>query len=216
MGSPHGLDVFRKNKLTMFGAHCPVNSLTQLAESKVKKVYKNPRIHVEVLERKQTASSPKHVLEQLDEFRKNYKIKIDYDELWLVLDVDRWGEEKLAEICRLALQKYYQLAISNPCFELWLLLHHRSLDEYSPETLVELRDNKKEGTHRTRLERELFTILGRYNKFNLQTEDFIPHICTAIQRAKTIDIHPEERWPNSLGTQVYRLAIRLIGDNFSK
>jgi len=34
MGSPHGLDVFRKNKLTMFGAHCPVNSLTQLAESK--------------------------------------------------------------------------------------------------------------------------------------------------------------------------------------
>jgi len=35
LGSPHGLDVFRKNKLTMFGAHCPVNSLTQLAESKV-------------------------------------------------------------------------------------------------------------------------------------------------------------------------------------
>jgi hypothetical protein len=29
------LQVLRKNKLTMFGAHCPVNPLVQLAESKV-------------------------------------------------------------------------------------------------------------------------------------------------------------------------------------
>jgi len=44
MGSPHGLDVFRKNKLTMFGAHCPVNSLTQLAESKVNHILSLPRM----------------------------------------------------------------------------------------------------------------------------------------------------------------------------
>ena len=29
-------DCFGKNKLTMFGAHCPFNPLVQLAESKVK------------------------------------------------------------------------------------------------------------------------------------------------------------------------------------
>ena len=29
------LQVLVKNKLTMFGAHCPVNPLDQLAESKV-------------------------------------------------------------------------------------------------------------------------------------------------------------------------------------
>ena len=29
---------FWQNKLTMFGAHCPVNSLTQLAESKAKEI----------------------------------------------------------------------------------------------------------------------------------------------------------------------------------
>jgi hypothetical protein len=37
MGSPHGSNVWAKNKLTMFGAHCPFNPLDQLAESKVKK-----------------------------------------------------------------------------------------------------------------------------------------------------------------------------------
>jgi hypothetical protein len=36
MGSPHGSFVCAKNKLTMFGAHCPFIPLDQLAESKVK------------------------------------------------------------------------------------------------------------------------------------------------------------------------------------
>jgi hypothetical protein len=35
MGSPHGFVVLVKNKLTMFGAHCPFIPLDQLAESKV-------------------------------------------------------------------------------------------------------------------------------------------------------------------------------------
>jgi hypothetical protein len=34
MGSPHGFLFAQKNKLTMFGAHCPFNPLVQLAESK--------------------------------------------------------------------------------------------------------------------------------------------------------------------------------------
>jgi hypothetical protein len=40
MGSPHGSAVWQKNKLTMFGAHCPFNPLAQLAESKVSQVYR--------------------------------------------------------------------------------------------------------------------------------------------------------------------------------
>jgi len=38
MGSPHGF-VVGKNKLTMFGAHCPFITLSQLAESKVFMVF---------------------------------------------------------------------------------------------------------------------------------------------------------------------------------
>jgi len=39
MGSPHGSNVWQKNKLTMFGAHCPFIPLDQLAESKVIRIY---------------------------------------------------------------------------------------------------------------------------------------------------------------------------------
>lgn len=172
--------------------------------------YANTHVHVEVLPRLDTSSSPKHVLDQLNEFKKTYKIKPGYDELWLVIDIDRWGEGKIAEIARLTLQKHYELAISNPCFELWLLLHHRSLSQYTELDLQEFRTNWKDGTNRTRLGRELLSILGRYNKLNLAVQDFIPFVRQAIERSMSIDIHPEHRWPNDLGTRVYKLASRIV------
>lgn len=46
-----------------------------------------------------------------------------YDEIWCVFDVDEHPNVKGA-IAR-ARQKGVQLAISNPCFELWLILHLR-------------------------------------------------------------------------------------------
>src|SRR5260221_11407935 len=51
--------------------------------------YRNPRVHVEVLERTSTASSPNHVIEELNKFRSVFKLN-KFDELWLVIDVDRW------------------------------------------------------------------------------------------------------------------------------
>ena len=42
MGSPHGFVVLVKNKLTMFGAHCPFIPLDQLAESKASENFKYP------------------------------------------------------------------------------------------------------------------------------------------------------------------------------
>lgn len=172
--------------------------------------YANPQIHVVVLDRIETASSPGHIISQLDEFKARYRIKSGYDELWLVIDVDRWGEEKLADIARKAIQKQYHLAVSNPCFEIWLLIHHRSLDQYCPEIQSEFRENRKDRNGRTRLEKELLAILGRYNKNNLATEDFLPYIGQAIERGMALDSHPDDRWPNDLGSHVYRLALRII------
>jgi hypothetical protein len=164
----------------------------------------NSRIHVEVLKRRGTASSPDHVIKALDEFRKKYKLRRD-DELWLVIDVDRWGDKKMAGIARECVQKRYLLAISNPCFELWLLLHLKSLDEYTPDTLDEFRKNAKVG-HRRRLEAELVNVLGSYSKSNLNADHFLPHVEIAIERARLLDANPNHRWPHDLGTRVYLLA----------
>lgn len=46
---------------------------------------------------------------------------LDYDETWCVFDVDQ--HPKIPEAVKLAEQHGIFLAISNPCFELWLWLH---------------------------------------------------------------------------------------------
>src|SRR5262249_27212226 len=45
------------------------------------------------------------------------------DEVWCVYDVD--SHPKLADAFQQARDNGIELAISNPCFELWLLLHFR-------------------------------------------------------------------------------------------
>jgi hypothetical protein len=178
--------------------------------SDLRATYLNPRIHLEILERLSSASDPARVIRLLDSFRKKYKVQPGYDQLWLVIDVDRWGEGKLAEIARLCQQKDYDLAVSNPCFEVWLLLHLKAPQEYSPAALAELYENRKTG-NRTRLDAELLSLLGTYNKSNLNTAPFLPNVAFAIARAKSLDTHPEYRWPITLGTRVYLLAEAITG-----
>jgi hypothetical protein len=201
---PSGLRESRLIVIAAEGTHTEKAYFEELAVA-----YYNPRVHVEVLDHPTTASAPEHILALLDGFRKAYKIRPDYDELWLVVDVDRWGEEKLSNISALCLQKMYQFAVSNPCFEIWLLLHLRALDEYDEATLAEFRLNQKIND-RTRLDRELVNLLGGYNKSEPEIPRFLPHIDIAITRAQQLDLYPDQRWPNDLGSRVYLLATRII------
>jgi len=85
------------------------------------------RVHVEVLRREPgSPSAPEYVIEQLDSFKRSWKLSSD-DELWAVIDYDRWGEAKLSTVATAASQKSYHLAISRPCFEVWRLLHFEDL-----------------------------------------------------------------------------------------
>ena len=171
--------------------------------------YENKKTHVEVIDRLENQSDPQHILKQLNHFKSFYKLRKD-DELWLVIDVDRWRDAILADIARQCIQKVIKLAVSNPCFEIWMLLHHRGLDDYSIDEIQEFRLNRKDGTNRTRLERELIKILNRYNKTDPHPDDFIPHVDVAIKRSRAIDINQNERWPSDIGTRVYLLAMSII------
>jgi hypothetical protein len=175
----------------------------------LKEYYANPRIHVEVLEHVESASEPARILRLLDQFKQNYRLRRDYDELWLVIDVDRWREQKLSIVSQQCFQKGYKLAVSNPSFEIWLLLHIRALDAYSADILAEFLANQKVG-NRTRLEQELLNELGHYNKTNLDMNFFCQQVYNAVENAQKADVHPEDRWPNSLGTRVYLLAQEIL------
>jgi hypothetical protein len=53
-------------------------------------------------------------------FKKSEEFKAS-DEFWLVLDVDNW--RNLKDIIEMAAKEGVQSAVSNKCFELWLILH---------------------------------------------------------------------------------------------
>lgn len=167
--------------------------------------YASSRTHVAVLKRQETASDPQRVLTQLREFKREFRLNPN-DELWLVIDLDRWAPQMLSDVSSQAVKIRVSLAVSNPCFEIWLLLHHRAFSYYDPSVLNEFRENDKDGTSRSRLERELIAILGEFNKANLNTDNYIPYIGKAIQNAELADTNPDERWPQEIGTHVYRLA----------
>ncbi|MBN1487000.1 MAG: RloB domain-containing protein [Anaerolineae bacterium] len=180
-----------------------------------KEYYFNPRVHIEVLERKEenkSKSSPEYVMQRLDEFRKEYSLKKD-DQLWMVIDLDQWGEQKLSLIATQCNQKNYQMAVSNPCFEVWLLLHIKAPEDYTTKELAVLERNEHSRKDRTRIEKELVKVLGSYNKRDPDTAMFLPYIHIAIDRAKSLDNHPEHRWPNSFGTRVYLLVESILGQS---
>jgi len=140
----------------------------------LKEYFNNTRLHIEVLERLES-SDPTNVVKTLDKFKSEYNLRINLDQLWLVIDVDRWGNRKLSNVSQQCIQKSYKLAVSNPAFEIWLLLHSKTLDDYSEEEKQVFLQNPK--THnRSRLEHELVAVLGSYNKSKPDMNIFLPQV----------------------------------------
>lgn len=173
--------------------------------------YQNARVHVHVIKRESSKSAPKHVIKSLDRFSREYRLGGD-DELWMVIDTDNWPEAQLSAVAAKCHQKGYKLSVSNPCFELWLLLHVKDIDEYGASKRRELERNHKVSEDRTALERELVHILGSYNKSRPDTDAFLPYVGKAIERAEKLDEDSGQRWPQSLGTRVYLLVERILRD----
>lgn len=161
----------------------------------------NSKVHVNIIERDDASlSAPKHVLKQLKDFKTEYKLN-NNDTLWMVIDLDRWSVS-LPNIATQCVQGRLNLIVSNPAFELWLLLHLKGLNEYSQDEI-----NRFTGET---LKSELRNILGSYNPSNLDINQFIHLTEIAIERARELDTAPLDRWPNTTGTRVYKLVQAII------
>ncbi len=81
-------------------------------------------------------SSPLDVVERLKEFindnKENFHLQ-SYDKKWILLDVDHHYNNthqcNLSEALKQARQAGYEVAISNPRFDFWLLSHFLRVDE---------------------------------------------------------------------------------------
>lgn len=158
------------------------------------------RLQLKVLPpRKEGHSAPRHVLDQMDKYKKEFGIKVD-DELCLVIDRDKqsWTEATISEVAQCCHAKKYILALSNPCFELWLLIHHCDV--------AILGDAEKGNILRNRggyMKNKLREVVGQYNPSSIDINDFWRLTEIAIDRARRLDVNPDDRWPNEIGSRVY-------------
>lgn len=174
------------------------------------KEYTNPRVHVHILERsenEQNNSSPEHVLKQLNDYKSQYKLEAD-DELWLVVDKDQWEDKMLSRVAtECALEVSMHMALSNPCFELWLLLHLEDAASLTPEEHTLWMENRRKSKNADPyLKVRLRQKMGTYHESSYDALTLIAHIEDAIERARALDKTPTDRWPQTLGTRVYLLA----------
>lgn len=181
------------------------------------KEYTNPRVHVHILKRSEDEknnSSPEHVLEQLNEYKCQYELEAD-DELWLVTDKDHWTEAMLSRVATECMQDVsMHMALSNPCFELWLLLHLVDVSSLTPEEQrFWIENRRKSKSSNPYLKVLLRQKMGSYHESAYDVLTLIQHVEVAIERARLLDKNPADRWPQTLGTRVYLLAESVMNRN---
>lgn len=153
-------------------------------------------VHIQLL-KGGVKSSPLQVLKRMDAYLRKEGLRPE-DEAWLVVDTDQWTEIQLQQLHQWSQAKdNYSLAVSNPQFEFWLLLHFE--------------DGNGVGSSRecvTRLKRKL----PGYQKGSVDVKQFADRVADAIERARRRDMPPCTDWPRTTGTTVYRLAQNLMAD----
>ena len=175
---------------------------------------RNSRVHIRILERDEEHkhdSAPEYVLEQLMRFKSENALESD-DELWWVIDRDNWKQTALRVVAQKCVQDdALHLALSNPCFELWLMLHLEDVASFSDAEKERLFKNKREGTNNPYIKRAMRRLMGgSYNESHYNAFGLVPHVREAILRAESLDAHKKSRWPQELGTRVYLLAESIL------
>jgi hypothetical protein len=154
---------------------------------------RNQRVKIKILapaEDKAGLSAPHWILERAISFTEEIGAN-KYDTLWFVLDTDLWKREILEEIKTECKDNWF-IALSNPCFEVWLIMHYLDPSEITSTTSKQLK-------------RELnVKILGGY-----KVEIAVKNVKDAFERAKRADIS-DHFIPVPKTTKVYKVVDQII------
>ena len=168
------------------------------------KRFRTKKIEYRVLPTLDGCSSASALLERLDEFRKSNTTSDD-DKFWICFDLDHRGQgshaNSLNAILAACHSKKYGVAISNPSFELWILLHFEDLNSNS--------DTTNEG-----ISARLSEIHGGYNKAKCcgHLPFTVDRVHLAIERARKLDTG--NALPTTPMANVYRILLELIEREF--
>ncbi len=159
---------------------------------------RSSQIKITVLENKGGNSAPKWVLDSAANFVEQKELRDD-DQLWFVMDVDLWPADQLRTIHEECEKRNnWHMALSNPCFEVWLYMH---FDDIQNSTSTSARELKAEINSKVR---------GGYNK-----KVFIPAIREAHRRSLALDA-VNHFMPEFMRTKLHLLTTEIftiIGNN---
>ncbi|MGB1252920.1 MAG: RloB family protein [Candidatus Promineifilaceae bacterium] len=172
-----------------------------------------------------TDSSPDKVFSSVHKYvkKKDSDVK-KRDQVWIVVDVDE--HSTLEDTLNQCDTHGYHYAVSNPCFEFWLLLHICSIEEFNQAQLEAFLINKKTSRVNSVLTEELSRRQlggGGANKRKVKT--YIPFVPSAIIRAEQLDHEafipkaiqrskdrsaPIDDVTKELGSTVYKLVQEIL------
>jgi len=172
--------------------------------------HRESRVRIHILKRPPEdtgKSAPEYVEKMLEDFfqeNSDYEFQPDYDEFWLVADTDKWQSQnaKLSALAKICKEKKYQLSVSNPCFELWLILHLTAYEN--------VKDDIETSNTQSRTCKQIHIKLRQEHRLSGDYLEYLPFIHQAIERAKKLDTAPETDYPENICTRVYLLIQKLI------
>jgi hypothetical protein len=119
-----------------------------------------------------------------------------YDEAWTVCDVDEFEVSKAVVDGQ---RQAIEIAWSNPCFEVWLIIHLR-------EGCPPLQNGRD-------AESKLRQLLPSWDKTKLNFADFQPYVRVAIERASKLGSAPGDNPYTSVGKLVAFLLDRIASEH---
>lgn len=170
---------------------------------------------------------PKQLVERIDQFKMEKESMYQFsahpdDEFWIVTDVDKnWSNEVIDskegktyldewnDAIKMCLEKKYGYAVSNPFFEIWLLLHHDDPTDIDKSFAVTDNHNYKKTSHFRERLRALGVPLKEKKKIT-PSDYSIQNVKSAIQRADALHIDKNDLCPKYFATTVYLLLQKII------
>jgi len=156
-------------------------------------------------------SHPKEKIENFNRDLEDGKFTFDkeIDKVCFVIDRDpqNFSEEQLNNFIKNCAQYGYEIYLSNPTFELFLIMHDDKVLELDR---TEMFENRKQSRSKRFLELQLSEIFG-CNKKNLNFDKFKFNIKKAIQNEKNF-CEDLERLKYELGSNVGKLLDSMITD----
>lgn len=162
-------------------------------------------------------SKPWQLIERIDKFKQEKEAIYEFskypeDQFWIVSDIDDNLNNHFQEFQKAISdcdEKGYKYAISNPFFEVWLLLHHDEVTEDDRKYAV-TKGHPYEATDHFRMRLSEKNVPLKDHK-HLKMEDYSDEkIRIAVQRAKELQLDSSEKYPKEYGTHVFKIVDEIL------